>query len=100
WRGTKEGSFEDVSNLAILETMPRTINTGLGAMFILGALAFLAGDSLENFSLALLLGLIIGTLSTVFVATPVAAYLQKIRPFPRTVKEKKERDPNDSGAVV
>lgn len=100
WRGTTTGSFEDISNYAILETMPRTINTGLGAMFILGALAVLAGESLENFSLALLLGLIIGTVSTVLVATPLAAYLQKVQAYPRVGKEKKARDPNDSGAVV
>ncbi|MDN5895698.1 MAG: protein translocase subunit SecF, partial [Nocardioides sp.] len=100
WRGTTTGTFDSVANYAILETMPRTVNTGLGAMFILGALAVMAGDSLEDFSLALLIGLIIGTLSTVLLASPLASYLQKIQPFPRTVKTRKARDPQDSGAVV
>src|SRR3546814_6566522 len=84
----------------MIETMPRTVNTGLGAMFILGALTFMSGDSLEDFALALLLGLIIGTYSTVFVATPLASYLQQVQPFSREKKERKERDPSDSGAVV
>ncbi|GAA1100498.1 protein translocase subunit SecD [Nocardioides dubius] len=100
WQGTKTGTFDEVSNTAILETMPRTINTGLGAMFILAALVFMSGDSLTDFALAMLLGLIIGTASTVFVATPLASVLQKIQPFSREKKEKKVRDPEDSGAVV
>ena len=39
------------------ETMPRTVNTGLGTMFILAALAVLGGDSLRDFAIALLVGL-------------------------------------------
>src|SRR3546814_3574202 len=97
---TKTGSSDKVANKAMIETMPRTVNTGLGAMFILGALTFMSGDSLEDFALALLLGLIIGTYSTVFVATPLASYLQQVQPFSREKQERKERDPSDSGAVV
>ncbi|WP_110206622.1 protein translocase subunit SecD [Nocardioides daejeonensis] len=100
WLGTKTGTFDEVSNTAILETMPRTVNTGLGAMFILAALVFMAGDSLTDFALALLLGLIIGTASTVFVASPMASFLQRFQAFPRDAKVKKVRDPEDSGAVV
>ncbi|MDP3892484.1 protein translocase subunit SecF, partial [Nocardioides sp.] len=39
WRGTVDERFADVSNKATLDTLPRTVNTGLGAMFILAALA-------------------------------------------------------------
>ncbi len=100
WWGTTTGTFDEVSNTAMIETMPRTVNTGLGAMFILAALVFMAGDSLTDFALALLLGLVIGTLSTVFVATPLASVLQRIQPFGREKRERKTRDPEDSGAVV
>lgn len=100
WQGTRTGTFLEVSNIACLETMPRTINTGAGAMFILAALAVLGGDSLQDFAIALLLGLVIGTWSSVFVATPVAVYLQKVSPFSREKKEKKVRSAEDSGAVV
>ncbi|QIX27973.1 protein translocase subunit SecD [Nocardioides sp. JQ2195] len=100
WQGTRTGTFSEVSNTACIETMPRTINTGLGAMFILAALAFLGGDSLQDFAIALLLGLIIGTYSSVFSATPALIYLQKLSPFSREKKQKKERNPEDSGAVV
>ena len=100
WTGTKSGDFREVTNTACIETMPRTINTGLGAMFILGALVFLGGDSLQDFALALLLGLIIGTYSSVFTATPALNYLQKWAPFSREKKQRKQRAPEDSGAVV
>ncbi|WP_067435633.1 protein translocase subunit SecDF [Nocardioides jensenii] len=100
WQGTRSGTFAEISNTACIETMPRTINTGLGAMFILGALAFLGGDSLQDFAIALLLGLIIGTYSSVFSATPALILLQKFSPFSREKKEKKVRAADDSGAVV
>jgi SecD/SecF fusion protein len=54
--------------------VPRTINTGLGAMFILGALTVLGGDSLTGFAVALLIGLVVGTLSSVFTASPPSGW--------------------------
>jgi len=103
WTGTKNLSFPRVSNTAVLETMPRTVNTGLGAMFILAALAVLGGDSLRDFAIALLLGLIIGTYSSVFTATPLALLFHKKWPLSSAKKEKvlrQSRDPADSGAVL
>ena len=103
WLGSKGASFAKVANTAVLDTMPRTVNTGLGAMFILAALAVLGGDSLQDFAIALLLGLIIGTYSSVFFATPMAVLLQKKWPLSPQRKEKvqrQSRDPADSGAVV
>jgi SecD/SecF fusion protein len=64
-------------NDAVLQTVPRTINTGLGAMFILGSLALIGGDSLTDFAIALLLGLIIGTWSSVFTASPLLVLLER-----------------------
>ena len=49
----------------------------LGAMFILAALAVLGGDSLQDFAIALLVGLIVGTYSSTFTATPMVTYLQE-----------------------
>ncbi|HZJ05615.1 MAG TPA: protein translocase subunit SecD [Nocardioidaceae bacterium] len=103
WVGSKDRSFQPVANQAVLETMPRTVNTGLGAMFILAALAILGGDSLRDFAIALLLGLVIGTYSSVFFATPMAVMLQRRWPLSPVRKEKVNRTgrgPADSGAVV
>ncbi len=57
-RETRGQPLRQAVNAAILQTIPRTINTGLGAMFILAALAVLGGDSLTDFAIALLLGLV------------------------------------------
>lgn len=70
--------FPGVANRAVLQTVPRTINTGLGAMAILAALVLLGGDSLGDFALALLLGLVVGTLSSVFTATPLLLELSDL----------------------
>ena len=61
-----------LANTACLQTVPRTVNTGLGAVFILTALAVLGGASLVDFAVALLIGIVVGTYSSVFLATPLA----------------------------
>jgi SecD/SecF fusion protein len=71
-RPRRRPGFADVANTACLQTVPRTVNTGLGAVFILIALALLGGDSLVDFAVALLVGILAGTYSSVFVATPLA----------------------------
>jgi SecD/SecF fusion protein len=100
WRGSTTQSFTEVTNRACIETMPRTVNTGLGAMFILAALAVLGGDSLQDFAIALLVGLLVGTYSSVFTAAPIVTFLHQRSPMAREVKVKQGRDPGDSGAVV
>ena len=102
WQTSKERDMAKVANQACLDTMPRTVNTGLGAMFILAALAILGGDSLRDFALALLLGLAIGTYSSVFTATPLSLMFHKRWPLPKAEAKKKRpvRDASDSGAVV
>ncbi|MEU5100554.1 protein translocase subunit SecD [Streptomyces sp. NPDC020996] len=75
-RSPKE-PVRDLANQAILQTLPRTVNTGLGAAFILTALAVLGGSSLTDFALALLIGLAVGTYSSVFTAAPVAVEIHR-----------------------
>jgi SecD/SecF fusion protein len=95
-----QDSFNVMANKAAVETMPRTVNTGLGAMFILAALAVMGGDSLRDFAIALLVGLIVGTYSSVFFATPMLTFLQQKAPMSRVKREKVVRTPEDSGAVI
>nr|WP_205614908.1 protein translocase subunit SecD [Streptomyces chartreusis] len=64
-----------LTNQAILQTLPRTVNTGMGAAIILTALAVLADDTLTDFALALLVGLAVGTYSSVFTAAPLTLSL-------------------------
>jgi SecD/SecF fusion protein len=66
----KDG-FADIANDACLQTIPRTINTGLGALFILLSLYFLGGETLTDFALVLVGGILIGTYSSIFTAAPL-----------------------------
>ena len=79
-RGT-DGRLRETVNTAILQTVPRTVNTGLGAMFILATLAVLGGDSLTDFAVALLLGLSVGIFSTMFTAAPLAIWAEERWPL-------------------
>ncbi len=97
-------SFSDTVNLAALETMPRTVNTGMGTFFILFALLFFGGDSLYQFAAALVFGLAVGTYSSVFLASPLlVASTRFFGTAPKTGNKKPEKkrvNRNDYGAVV
>lgn len=75
-RARTRDPFVEVANDACLQTVPRTINTGLGALFILVALYVLGGETLTDFALALLVGILVGTYSSVFTATPLAVFFE------------------------
>jgi SecD/SecF fusion protein len=71
-----------VANDACLQTIPRTINTGLGALFILVVLYLFGGETLTDFALALLVGIIVGTYSSIFTAAPLAIGLERLSTEP------------------
>ncbi|GAA2775902.1 protein translocase subunit SecD [Streptomyces showdoensis] len=79
-RRDPRGNLERTANQAVVQTLPRTVNTGMGALFILTALAILGGDSLADFSVALIAGVLVGTASTVFTAVPIAIALERRNP--------------------
>ncbi|MCO6006289.1 protein translocase subunit SecD [Actinoallomurus purpureus] len=80
WREDPKAPLAGIANRAALQTVPRTVNTGMGAIFILAALALLGGDSLTDFAVALLAGILVGTWSSVFTATPITLALEGRRP--------------------
>ena len=92
-----------VVDTAIVNVLPRTINTGISTLFILAALLFLGGDSLADFALALLLGILVGTYSSNLTAAPLLVELEKRYPAPpprpKTPQRDRDTEPN-RGAVV
>jgi SecD/SecF fusion protein len=60
-RSRNREPLDRLANEACLQTIPRTVNTGLGALFILAALFVLGGDTLTDFALALGAGILVGT---------------------------------------
>ncbi|PAU46620.1 protein translocase subunit SecD [Streptomyces albireticuli] len=94
-------SLASVVDEAIVQTLPRTVNTGMGVLFVLAALTALGGDSLADFSLALLCGVLFGMASTVLTAAPAAVTLEGLRPGPGPVRGRTGGGARrGSGAVV
>jgi SecD/SecF fusion protein len=76
-RGRTREPLSTLVNDACLQTIPRTVNTGLGALFILVALFLLGGETLTDFALALLVGIAVGTWSSLFVAAPLLVAFER-----------------------
>ena len=68
--------IEDISNTSINETLSRTIITSVTTLLALGSIFVLGGEILKGFSLAMIIGVIIGTYSSIFVASPILKYLK------------------------
>ena len=66
----------EISNLSINETLSRTIITSLSTFLALFSIFFLGGEILKGFSSAMILGVIFGTYSSIFVANPVLIFLR------------------------
>ncbi|TDL99515.1 MAG: protein translocase subunit SecDF [Flavobacteriaceae bacterium] len=67
----KKSQVEKVINASINTTMARTINTSFTTLFVIFAIFFFGGESIKGFMFALLVGIGIGTYSSVFIATPL-----------------------------
>ena len=75
FRSMRKESTEHIMNLAINSTLSRTIMTSVTVILVLVALFFLGGQIIHNFSIALLFGVIFGTYSSIFIASPMALIL-------------------------
>ena len=65
----------NIMNTSINQTLPRTILTSLTTLLVLISLFIFGGDIIHNFSVALILGVVIGTYSSIFIASPVVLSL-------------------------
>lgn len=68
----KKMDLQDLFNKSLNETLARTINTSLSTLIVLLCIFCFGGESTRSFSFAMLLGVIFGTLSSIFIAAPLA----------------------------
>jgi preprotein translocase subunit SecF len=95
--------LRDTLNVAINETLPRTVMTGSTVIACLIALIVLGGDVLRPFALVLLFGIITGTFSSIYVASPILLYIEKRWPrgegetkgMKRALAEERKQDRSD-----
>tara|TARA_B100000965_G_C19542870_1_gene736383 strand:+ start:594 stop:1496 length:903 start_codon:yes stop_codon:yes gene_type:complete len=66
----------DLTNLSINETLSRTIITSLTTLLALFSIFFFGGEILKGFSLAMILGVIFGTYSSIYIANPILVFLR------------------------
>ena len=71
--------FEEVVGMSLSETITRSINTSLTTVFALVAIYFFGGEEIRSLSLALTVGVLIGTYSSIFLATPLLVTVAKFK---------------------
>jgi preprotein translocase SecF subunit len=74
----KRASFEEIANTSLKQTITRSINTSLTTLLVIGSLYFLGVESIKEFALPLLAGVITGTYSSIFIASPLWAAIKRV----------------------
>lgn len=75
FRDLRKISTEEIMNISVNVTLSRTIMTSFTVILVLVSLFFLGGEVIHNFSIALLFGVVFGTYSSIFIASPMALLL-------------------------
>jgi preprotein translocase subunit SecF len=75
-----KGEFAYAVNSSINEVLSRTINTSLTTLLVVGTLFFFGGEVLRYFALALIMGVLVGTYSSIFVASPIVVEWEARQP--------------------
>ncbi|MEI6529487.1 MAG: protein translocase subunit SecF [Candidatus Falkowbacteria bacterium] len=70
--------FENTINRSVNQTLTRSINTSFSAILALSAILFFGGSTIKDFALALVIGIFIGTYSSIFIASPVLVVWEKL----------------------
>ena len=81
----RKADLQTMFNKSLNETLARTLNTSFSTLLVLLCIFILGGDSIRSFSFAMILGVVFGTLSSIFIAAPIA-YLT----LGRKIKEEPE----------
>ena len=71
----------DLINVSVNETMARTLATSVTTLLAISPFLFMGGDTIQTFAFAMLLGIIFGTYSTVYVASPMILVMQDVKPM-------------------
>lgn len=101
-RDGHRGSISDIMNQAINETLSRTLLTSSLTLLTVLALLFLGGPVLNVFALAMLVGIVVGTYSSIFIASPIVLWFAKLRHggLREEIKRSEVSNPNASPAKV
>ncbi len=90
FRKMRKGTVVDIMNTAINQTLRRTLLTSLTTLLVVVTLILLGGEIIKGFAVALLIGILVGTYSSIFVASPVVLSLRITRDDMLVIKKEGE----------
>jgi preprotein translocase subunit SecF len=91
FRLMRRGTPDAIVNASVNQTLARTLVTGVTTLLVLLALLLIAGETLRGFSVALIIGILVGTYSSIYVASAMALLL-KINPSDFVVAKQEHVD--------
>lgn len=91
--GSKHKDIGETVNLAVNKTLSRTIITSLTLVFVLAVLFVFGGEVIRGFSFAILIGIIVATYSSIFIAAPIVVDLQNDKPDEKPALEGTKKAP-------
>lgn len=92
--------FNSLVNDSINQTLGRSVNTSLAVLLLIASLFFFGGDTTRAFSMALMIGIISGGYSSVFIAGPILTDITRLRGGEKSVALKKKTNKKDPKIVV
>jgi preprotein translocase subunit SecF len=90
FRKMRKGTIVDIMNSAINQTLRRTLLTSLTTLLVVVTLILLGGEIIKGFAVALFIGILVGTYSSIFVASPVVLSLRITRDDMLVIKKEGE----------
>jgi preprotein translocase subunit SecF len=91
FRKMRKGTTLEITNTAMNQTLSRTVMTSFTTLLVVSAMYFFGGESIRPFSLALIIGIIVGTYSSIYVASAMVIALKVDRshlmPMPKQTEE-------------
>jgi len=90
FRKMRKGTIVEIMNTAINQTLRRTLLTSLTTLLVVVTLILLGGEIIKGFAVALFIGILVGTYSSIFVASPVVLSLRITRDDMLLIKKEGE----------
>jgi len=79
FRKLRKTDVVEIMNISITETLDRTLATSGITLAVLLALVLFGGETLRGFALALIIGTVVGTFSSIYIASPIALWMKLTR---------------------
>ena len=73
----KNADYKTIANTSLRQTIARSINTSLTTLLVIGTLYIFGTDTIKEFALPLMAGVLVGTYSSIFIASPLWAFIKK-----------------------